>query len=75
VTFIVAAMLAAATLVWYSFRKTRPDIPADQDHIAARRQPEACMTCHGRNGVAPRSANHPMGRDCEHCHYWEGEAR
>lgn len=72
---LVLVAAAGAFLVLYSFRKARPDIPADAEHLAARANPEACLACHGKGGSSPRSPNHPMGRDCGQCHYWEGEAR
>jgi cytochrome c553 len=68
-------VVSAVFLFIYTFRKTRPDIPSDEVHLSARRQSDVCLSCHGRNGDVPRSPNHPPGRECEQCHFWQGEAR
>lgn len=73
--FLIIVAGAAGFLISYTLRKERPDIPADQTHFAVRSLDRECLSCHRPGGVSPRSPNHPLGRDCEQCHYWEGEPR
>lgn len=66
---------SALFLFRYSLQKERPDIPADELHLGLRGREEACMSCHGPDAAVPRSRNHPVGRDCTRCHFWQGERR
>ena len=76
IVLIVIVLGLGAFLVSYSFKKARPDIPADDVHTGVRGQQAACLVCHGPGGASPRSANHPPVRgSCEQCHYLQGEPR
>jgi hypothetical protein len=75
IAFIVVAALSASLLFWYTLRKDRPDIPADELHLALRDRMDTCMSCHGPGEKNDRGRNHPVGTDCLRCHYWEGERR
>jgi hypothetical protein len=75
IILIVIVAGGALLLFRYTLQKERPDIPADEDHVGLPVGEDACMSCHGHDGVAPRGRNHPVGMDCARCHYWEGERR
>lgn len=75
ILLIVVVAGSALFLFRYSLQKERPDIPADEIHVEARGSEVACYSCHGPGGAAPRSKNHPVGKDCTRCHFWQGERR
>ena len=60
--------IAAALVVVLTLRTRRPPfVPHDADHDTAA-SVETCLACHGPGAPAPRSPNHPVGRDCLRCH-------
>jgi len=60
--------IALVLVVALTLRTRRPPfLPADADHDAAAAV-ETCLVCHGPGGPKPRSPNHPVQRDCLHCH-------
>ena len=66
---VLAAVLALAALLAVLLAvgtHGAPYLPRDPDH--APEADPACMSCHGLDGPAPRSANHPLGDDCFRCH-------
>ena len=68
--WILLALLAAtAALVAVLATRTRkpPFLPADPAH-AEFTSVSACLVCHGPDGAAPRSKEHPLGNDCLRCH-------
>ena len=62
-----------AIILMVTLRRQPPPIPADEVHVPLRGRPEACMSCHGATGVAPRGPNHPFGNECWRCHFEAGE--
>jgi hypothetical protein len=67
---VLLAMLAilAAFVGWLAWRTRQPPLlPRDAVHADAGAS-ERCLTCHGPDGVLPRSKNHPPGDDCFRCH-------
>ena len=66
--WIVILILGAAFVGVLVLRNRQaPRLPVDIDH-AAFRGADACLECHGPDGGAPQSRNHPVGRDCLNCH-------
>jgi hypothetical protein len=60
--------LLAALVGWIAYRNRQPPmLPRDAVH-ALEGVPDRCLTCHGPDGVLPRSKNHPPGNDCGRCH-------
>jgi hypothetical protein len=60
--------LVLVLVVVLALRTRRPPfLPADADHDTAT-PVETCLACHGPGGPKPRSPNHPVQRDCLHCH-------
>jgi cytochrome c553 len=55
---LLAVLLAVRT-------RGAPYLPDDPEH---RSDSAVCMSCHGPDGPAPRSPNHPLGDDCFRCH-------
>ena len=66
---LLVALGGVALLVGYLAISNRqpPMLPADADH-ATFSGAEECMICHGLDGPAPQSRNHPLGQDCLRCH-------
>lgn len=65
---LLALLAFAAIVVALSLRNRQaPWIPDDAEHAAAI-APADCESCHGHDGVLPRSPDHPIGRDCGRCH-------
>ncbi len=66
---LFAALIAVALLVaWLAYRTRQPPIlPANPDHRTFV-DAETCLVCHGPDGPAPQSVNHPVGLDCLRCH-------
>ena len=64
---LAAALALVALLAVLLAVRTRgaPYLPGDPEHAS---EAAACMSCHGSDGPAPRSANHPLGDDCFRCH-------
>lgn len=70
---LVAAVILL--LVLGSGDRTTTAVPSDETHrMASSRQ--ACMTCHGADGVKPQSAGHTKADQCFQCHTqpegWQG---
>jgi cytochrome c553 len=67
-TLLAVLALAAAFIVWLSFRSQQPPLlPADETH-AAWENAEACDVCHGPDAEVPKPPKHPLGFDCMRCH-------
>jgi hypothetical protein len=67
---ILFGVLAAVALlvVWLSLRTRQPPVlPVDEDHRNLS-DLEECLICHGPDGGAPQSSDHPLGFDCLRCH-------
>ena len=64
---LAAALVLLALLAVLLALGTRgaPYLPRDADHAS---ESADCMSCHGPDAPAPRSANHPLGDDCFRCH-------
>jgi hypothetical protein len=68
VVFLAAILLLATLVLVLALRNPQaPFLPTDEDH-ATWTDAEPCLDCHGREGPAPQSPNHPLGRDCMRCH-------
>lgn len=63
-------VLAGLVLVLMLRNRQAPALPGDTNHVW--HGADTCLVCHNTNGVAPRTPNHPVGRDCLRCH---GSAR
>jgi len=69
---LLLAALATAGMMWLlATRKQAPPIPADPDHASFREERD-CLACHGVDGAAARSKNHPLSDRCFQCHVWTG---
>jgi cytochrome c553 len=65
---LVLLALAAAAVLWLLRGSRQPPLlPADPAH-AAWEGAASCETCHGPDGIAPKSKKHPLGFDCLRCH-------
>jgi hypothetical protein len=65
---LVALLVLAALVGLLALRNPQPPVlPSDEVHGPPARV-EACLVCHGPDGVDPRSRNHPLGDDCARCH-------
>jgi len=64
----VCGLLAFAAIVSVLMLRNRhpPAMPDNTDHTW--RGADGCLVCHGPNGRAPRTPNHPVGRECLRCH-------
>ena len=67
VLLIVLGLAAALTAVLLMRNPEPPMLPRDDDHQAFV-SADDCMVCHGPDGGAPQSTNHPVGRRCLNCH-------
>ena len=68
IILLLALALLAATVGWLLIRNRQaPRLPADGEH-ASFVDADTCLACHGPEGPAPRSRNHPIGRRCLQCH-------
>jgi hypothetical protein len=67
---VLLAMLAllAAFVGWLALRTRQPPLLPKDDVHAGAGAADGCLTCHGPDGVLPRSKNHPQGNDCFRCH-------
>ena len=65
----IAVILVVLGFVLFLALRTRqpPVLPGDAKH-AVYDGAASCLTCHGPQGVKPRSKNHPMGNECLRCH-------
>lgn len=65
----LAALALIAGLVLFLALRTRqpPFLPRDEPH-AQFVGAGPCLVCHGAEGPAPQSKNHPLGNDCTRCH-------
>lgn len=69
---LLAGGLMVAGSIWLlSTREPPPEIPADGEHVGARREGD-CIVCHNVDGPAPRSKNHPLSEQCFQCHLRPG---
>lgn len=69
----IAGLLAVAGMLWLlSNWSPPPEIPLDTDHRRGRGT-TACVACHGPDGDAARSKNHPLNDRCFQCHLWTGQ--
>ena len=60
--------LLAAFVGWLAWKTRQPPLlPKDDVHMSPG-SADQCLTCHGPDGVLPRSKNHPPGNDCFRCH-------
>jgi len=65
---LVSLLVLAALVVLLALRNPQPPVlPADEVHGAPARV-DACLGCHGPDGVDARSRNHPLGNDCARWH-------
>ena len=66
---LLGALGAIAIIVVLLALRNRqpPFLPVDAEH-ARWESAEACLACHGPDGVAPQSKGHPLGQDCLRCH-------
>ncbi len=65
---LLALGLVAALVLLLTLRNRQPPfLPDDPEHRRGATVDE-CLACHGPGGAAPRSPNHPLGRDCLRCH-------
>jgi hypothetical protein len=61
------ALLVLAVVVLALRNPQPPLLPTDETHRGFAGA-DACLECHGGDGPAPRSRNHPIGNDCLRCH-------
>lgn len=62
--------IAVAGMLWLlATRKTPPPIPIDRAHVSSPGEQD-CVACHGPDGAAPRTKNHPLSDRCFQCHLW-----
>jgi len=66
---LIALLLLLGLLVGMLVLRTRqpPVLPHDPEH-ASFVDAATCLVCHGPDGPAPQSANHPPRLDCMQCH-------
>jgi cytochrome c553 len=65
---LAGLVVAAAFAAWLAWSGRQPPLlPSNEPH-AIFQNAAACLTCHGPDGPAPRSAEHPLGDDCLRCH-------
>ena len=65
---LILLLLLAVFVAVLALRTNKPPwLPEDSDH-AVFTGAAVCNVCHGPDAPAPRSRNHPVGRDCMRCH-------
>ena len=66
---ILAAIgIGAAFVLWLALSSRQPPLLPEDDLHARFENARACLSCHGSDGVVPRSARHPLGDECLRCH-------
>ncbi|MFI5168306.1 MAG: hypothetical protein ACHQQS_16990 [Thermoanaerobaculales bacterium] len=61
------AVLALASITWWTSGRKPPRLPADADHVFTQAEAH-CLTCHAYRTTHPRPPNHPLRDDCFSCH-------
>ena len=73
---LVAAVLLA--LVLGSSDRTTTAVPSDETHRTVSSR-QACLACHGVDGVLPQSPGHSKADQCFQCHTqpegWQGKSK
>ncbi len=73
--FLALVFAVVLVLVLGSSDRTTVSVPADETHRASISR-EACMSCHGVNGIKPQSVGHTKADQCFQCHTqpdgWQG---
>jgi hypothetical protein len=67
ILLVVLAVVAAGVGFLFIRNQQAPYLPADEEHTSFVNT-DTCLICHGVDGGAPRSPNHPIGRRCMQCH-------
>jgi len=62
----IIAIVVLILVLGSSERKTKP-VPNDEVHRTVTSR-DACMTCHGSDGVSPQPKGHIKGGQCFQCH-------